>query len=77
MSNSNILPCSMCGSPAKIDFTGTSECYGHAWQTVTIECTNERDQHCDMNLSLQADFWNIRNSEEMLTNCWNGLDRNL
>jgi hypothetical protein len=65
----------MCGSPAKIEFGGGSECYGHLWQDIMIECTNEKDTHCNMNLSLQADFWNILNAEDMLTMCWNGLDR--
>jgi hypothetical protein len=70
-----ILPCPMCGSPAKLDSTGTSECYGKDWQTVYIECNREKDEHCGMELSLNADFWKIRNSEEQLTKCWNGLDR--
>lgn len=71
----NILPCPMCGSPAKLDSTGTLECYGKDWQVVYIECNKEKDENCGMNLSLSADFWNIRNAEEQLINCWNGLDR--
>ena len=70
-----ILPCPMCGSSAKIDSTGVSEYYGHAWQTCYIECSREKDEYCSMELSLIADFFNIRNSEEQLTKCWNGLDR--
>ena len=72
---SDILPCPMCGSPAKLDSTGTSECYGKDWQTLYIECTKEKDEHCGMELSLQADFWNIRNAEDVLTEAWNKLDR--
>ena len=71
----DLLPCPMCKSPAKIEFSAASECYGHAWQDITIECNQENDKHCNMNLSLQADFWNILNAEDMLTTCWNGLDR--
>ena len=71
----NILPCPMCGSPAKLDFTGALECYGKDWQMIYIECNREKDEHCGMDLSLSADFWNIRNAEEQLINCWNGLDR--
>jgi len=63
----------MCGSPAEIDSTGTSECYGYAWQTLYIDCNKEKDQHCGMSLSLQADFWNIHNAEEQLIRCWNGI----
>ena len=72
---SDILPCPMCGSPAKLDSTGTSECYGYAWQTLYIECTKEKDEHCGMELSLNADFWDIRNAEDVLTEAWNKLDR--
>ena len=70
-----ILPCPMCGSPAELDATGTIECYGKDWQTVYIQCSKEKDEHCGMELSLNADFWNIRNSAEQLTKCWNRLDR--
>jgi hypothetical protein len=58
-----------------MDSSGTSEYYGHAWQTIHIECTREKDEYCSMELSLIADFQNIRNSGEQLTKCWNGLDR--
>jgi len=71
----DILPCPMCKSPAKLDSTGVLECYGKDWQTIYIECNKEKDEHCGMELSLSADFWNIRNVEEQLIKCWNGLDR--
>ena len=48
----NILPCPMCGSPAKLDFTGALECYGKDWQMIYIECNREKDEHCGMDLSL-------------------------
>ena len=70
----SILPCPMCGSPAIIDSTGTIEAH-HDWQTLYIECTKEKDKNCGMDLCLNADFWNIRNAETQLINCWNGLDR--
>ena len=71
----NILPCPMCGSSANLDYTGVLESYGKDWQAVYIQCNKEKDEHCGMDLSLSADFWNIRNAEEQLINCWNGLDR--
>ena len=71
---SELKPCPMCGSSAKIDSTGVLETY-HDWQTLYIECSKEKDEHCGMDLSITADFWNIHNAEEQLIMCWNGLDR--
>jgi Restriction alleviation protein Lar len=71
----NLLPCPMCGSPAKMDFTGASESYGNAWQTLYIRCNEEKDPHCGMELSLMADFWDIRNADDALIEAWNRLDR--
>ncbi len=70
-----ILPCPMCGSKANLDATGTSECYGKDWQTLYIECSKEKDEHCGMELSLLADFWNIGNSNQVLIEAWNKLER--
>ena len=73
--NEEILPCPMCGSSARLDATGTLECYGKDWQTLYIECTKDKDEHCGMELSLNADFWQLRNAQDQLITCWNGLDR--
>ena len=70
-----LLPCPMCGSSAKIDATGTAECYGHAWQSLSIECSDERDKFCGMQLSLDMDFHHSRNAQEVLINAWNSLER--
>ena len=70
-----IKPCPMCGSPAELESSGAIECYGRAWQTVLIGCDQEKDNHCGMSLSLEADLFNIRNSEKQLVTCWNGLER--
>lgn len=70
----DILPCPMCGSSAIIDSTAVSEGY-HDWQTIYIECTKEKDEHCGMDLCLSGDFWNIRNAEECLIEAWNKLER--
>ena len=74
MTKDEILPCPMCGSPAKLNSTGVIEAY-HDWQAILIECTKEKDEHCGMDLVLSADFWDIRNAGEQLIKCWNGLDR--
>lgn len=71
----DLLPCPMCGSDAELDSTGTSECYGRAWQTLYIECTKNKDPRCGMELSLTADFWDIDNSNDMLIEAWNRLTR--
>jgi hypothetical protein len=69
-----ILPCPMCGSPAEIDSTSVCETH-HDWQHLYIYCTKEKDEHCGMELTLNADFWDIRNASELMIKCWNGLDR--
>ena len=71
----NILPCPMCKSAAVIFSTSASECYGHAWQYLSVECENTTKAFCGMELSIHADFYNIRNAEEQLIKCWNALDR--
>lgn len=73
----DILPCPMCGSPAVLEATGTSECYGRAWQTLYIECTKEKDKHCGMDLSLRADFWGLDNSNDVIVEAWNKLTRKI
>lgn len=69
-----ILPCPMCGSSAEIDSTSVIETY-HDWQHLYICCNKEKDEHCGMELTLNADFWDIRNASDQLIKCWNGLDR--
>jgi hypothetical protein len=70
-----ILPCPMCGSPAKLDSTGVIECYSKDWQTLYIECSKEKDEHCGMELSLNADFWYTKNAQAALIEAWNKLGR--
>ena len=69
----NIFSCPMCGSPAKIDSTGTLECFGHGWQTIYIECTHVNDPHCGMELSLCVDSEVVQNSFDRLIDCWNSM----
>ncbi len=75
MTREEISPCPMCGSSARLDATGTIECYGKDWQTLFIECTKDKDEHCGMELSLVADFWNLLNAQDQLIKCWNGVHR--
>lgn len=65
----------MCESPAVLDSTGAIECYGHCWQTESITCTAVNDKHCTMSLDLTADFYNLRNSADVLVEAWNKLGR--
>jgi hypothetical protein len=68
-----ILPCAMCGSPAVLESTGSLECYGNAWQTLSIECTRTLDSNCGMNISIHADFDNIPNGNTAIIQAWNSL----
>jgi len=71
---SELKPCPQCGSPAEITSTGTSECYGWDWQVYGVDCTDVNGKHCGMSLSLTADFFYVRLSNEQLTTMWNTLN---
>lgn len=73
----DISPCPMCGSKADIWSTGVLECYGKDWQTITIECKKDKDPYCGMDMSIQADFCQLSNSEKILIEAWNKLNRRL
>ena len=66
-------PCPMCGSPAKIDWTGASEMYGKTWQTMYVMCSKQFDPHCCMDLSLEVDADYVESAEDELIECWNKL----
>lgn len=65
----------MCGSQVEVDCTGTAECYGYAWQTITIECTKEKDKFCGMKLELTADMSYAENAYHTLIDTWNKIGR--
>lgn len=69
------MKCPICGSPAILDSTGTSECYGKGWQVVLIECNKERDPYCGMTLELYADFEYLNYSDSKLIEFWEGLNK--
>lgn len=71
----NLKPCPMCGSPANIDSTGTAECYGWAWQTLTVECADTMGHHCGMSISINADHNYLESSSEKVTNLWNSIGK--
>lgn len=73
MVSNELNNCPMCGSPAVIDSTGSVECYGWAWQTITIECTDTAGKHCGMNIQLQADFSYTDDAWWRLIKLWNEL----
>lgn len=62
MDKIKINNCPMCGSLAEEYYSGVIECYGHAWQTVGIQCRDDFNQHCDMAVSINADFYSLNYS---------------
>jgi hypothetical protein len=64
----------MCGSPAKLDYTGVLETY-HDWQTGSVECTKTLDEHCGMDIAIHMDFWYQRGADQVLIDMWNRLAR--
>lgn len=71
----NINPCPMCGSPAELNSTAAAECYGHAWQTLSVECTDVTGQYCGMSLDLSADFSDINSFQDELIETWNKISK--
>ena len=61
----------MCGSDAEVFATGTSECYGWAWQTYGVRCKDNANQHCDMEVSIDADFYHLDVHDDTVINFWN------
>lgn len=70
---SKLNPCPMCGSHAKMDSTGTLECYGWDWQTITVECTDSNHRNCNMSISMQADFHYTLDAWDKLEELWNSF----
>ena len=52
----DINDCPMCGNPVELDGGSATECYGWAWQTLYIRCTDIKDKNCNMELNLTADM---------------------
>jgi sarcosine oxidase delta subunit len=69
-----INPCPMCGSSVELDSTCESEYHGYAYQNKYIRCLDLFDAHCDMEMSITADFMFIsNNTDELLVELWNKL----
>lgn len=69
-----LRPCPQCGCKRiEFDSTGALECYGYAWQTMTIECLNE-EGHCGASISFNFDYFGIDNSNDVIINAWNALE---
>jgi hypothetical protein len=69
----SLLPCPQCGSEAEIYSTGTMECYGWAWQNYGVRCKDTKGQHCDMEISMQADFFHFNIDDGYWEEIWNNL----
>lgn len=69
-----IKPCPMCGSSAEVYATGTSECYGWAWQNYGVRCKNDFNQHCEMSVDISADFFTLDVHDDTVINMWNMIN---
>jgi hypothetical protein len=63
----------MCGSDAEVFATGTSECYGWAWQTYGVCCKDDNKQHCDMEVSVVADYSYLDMHDATVIELWNAV----
>lgn len=68
-----LLPCPQCDSEAEIFSTGTSECYGWAWQTYGVRCKDDHKKHCNMEISMTADFFYVELHDGHWEEIWNNL----
>lgn len=75
MNEPYLQPCLMCGSPARVNATGTAECHGWAWQTCYVECTDISGSHCDMEVSIYCDNSSVSNAWETVIEMWNKLKK--
>ena len=62
--------CPMCNSPVEMDSTAAAEYGGHAWQTITIECTNPK---CSVYISHDGDHYYFKDSWNNLIEHWNKI----
>lgn len=76
METLSIKPCPMCGSEAEVFATGASEYYGWAVQTYGVRCKDEQHQHCDMEVSIIADFSYVEMHDDILIDMWNKVAEN-
>jgi hypothetical protein len=63
--------CPMCESKAEVFATGASEYYGNAWQTYGVRCTGEKNQYCDMEVSIIADYSYFDVHDDTVIQLWN------
>lgn len=69
-----INPCPMCGSTAQVYSTGASECYGYEWQSYGVECNNDFNNHCGMDVSINADFFTLDVHDDTVIQMWNSIN---
>jgi len=69
----SLLPCPQCNSEAEIFSTGALECYGWAWQTYGVRCKDTNNQHCGMEISMNADFFYVELHDGHWEEIWNNL----
>lgn len=69
----SLLPCPQCNSEAEIFATGTSECYGWAWQTYGVRCKDTKGKYCGMEISMVADYSYVDIHDGYWEEIWNNL----
>ena len=69
----SLLPCPQCDSEAEIFSTITMECYGWDWQTYGVRCKDTNGKHCDMEISIHADFYYVDVHDGYWEEVWNNL----
>jgi ADP-ribose pyrophosphatase YjhB (NUDIX family) len=64
--------CPQCGSMAEFYYGGALESYGYEWQSLSIYCKDDTNDHCDFELSVNADFSMIdhASAERALREAW-------
>ncbi len=58
-----MIYCPSCDSVCTVDYSGSTECYGWCYQTVTVECADADSRKCDFTVSVTADSKKLENIE--------------
>jgi hypothetical protein len=70
-----IKNCKQCGSPASVDYGGAaSECYGWAWQSMSVQCSDTLGQKCGASLRMDCDPHYYEDYEDILIEAWNKIN---
>lgn len=64
--------CPECGSEAEFDWSGTTEMYGRAYQTASVDCTNN---NCFISVDIEIETSGLKssNAAQLAKQTWNSL----